>query len=125
MNTCVDDCAGTKCPQGQLCQMGSCIADPNAQVGGSSSTGGSGTGGDIPIIPIPTDPKPGTGGSAAGSSTGGTTGSTDGGSGMLSSGDGSGDAKGCGCSIPGGSSGAGAIAGLMLLGALGLRRRRG
>ncbi len=120
--TCVDDCAGTKCPTGQMCAMGSCVADPNAQVGGSGSSGGSGTGGDL-VITIP-DPI----------STGGSKGSVDGDAGskaqggtqVLSSGDDAGDvdAKGCGCSVPGGRSGTGALLGLALLGALGLRRRR-
>jgi MYXO-CTERM domain-containing protein len=123
MGTCVDDCAGTKCPQGQLCDMGACVADPNAQIGGSSSVGGSeGNGGNIPIITGGTSTKPSTGGS--GGSIDATGGTSTGGTDMLSSDDGAGAAKGCGCSIPAGRGGVGALAGLLFIGALGLRRRR-
>jgi MYXO-CTERM domain-containing protein len=121
MGNCVDDCAGTKCPQGQVCQMGGCVADPNAEVGGSNGTGGSGSGGQIIVV----IPEPGKGGTTG--SLDGTAGkATSGGSQELSSGDETtGDGgKGCGCSVPGGRSGARALIGLLLLGALGLRRRR-
>lgn len=123
--TCVDDCAGAKCPPGQMCEAGACIV--NMQVGGSGgSGGGGGSGGDIVIIPNQPDPD-----------TGGTTGSTDepkagnkgtgAGNGddvpMLSSGVDAGK-SGCGCNIPSGRGGFASLASLLLLGALGLRRRR-
>jgi MYXO-CTERM domain-containing protein len=122
MGNCVDDCAGTKCPQGQLCQLGGCVADPLAEVGGSNGTGGNGSGGQIVVV-IPESGKGGVTGSVDG--TAGTK-ATSGGSQSLSSGDeSSGDGgSGCGCSIPGGPGGARARLGLLLLGALGLRRRR-
>lgn len=113
MGACVDDCAGTKCPAGQRCDTGSCIPDPSANTGGSASTGGSdgtGTGGDIVIV------NPGN----AGSTGGGTKSKGDGTPDSLSSGD---PAKGCGCGVPSGGNDARAL-GLLLLGALGLRRRR-
>ncbi len=125
MGACVDDCDGTKCPAGQLCAMGACIPDPNASVGGSGSTGGTdGVGGDIMIV-IP--PKAGSSGS--GDPTGGGSGGTksdDGTPDELSSGSDPAAlaAKGCGCSIPGTGGGGRTLAGLVLLGALGLRRRR-
>jgi MYXO-CTERM domain-containing protein len=120
LGQCVDDCAGTKCPQGQLCEMGACIPDLNAQVGGSSGVGGSGTGGDIVIV-IP--------------GKGGSSGSVDGGAGKtanaagtdsLSSGADPAElaAKGCGCRVAGRGDGSRLLAGLVLMGALGLRRRR-
>jgi len=121
LGQCVDDCAGTKCPQGQLCQLGSCVADPNANVGGSTGMGG--TGGDIVIV-IP-DPS-GKGGSSGSLEPSGGTSANQGGTHVLSSGDDASgvEAKGCGCSIPGSGGNARMLAGLALLGALGLRRRR-
>jgi MYXO-CTERM domain-containing protein len=103
--------------------MGACTADPNAQVGGTSGTGGAGTGGDI-VIMIPDPPN-----------KGGHSGSVDGGAGKTTSEAGTQTlssgadpqelaAKGCGCSIPGGNDGNRVLAGLLLVGALGLRRRR-
>ena len=122
---CVDDCLGTKCPAGQVCDMGACIADPNASIGGSASTGGTdGTGGDIMIV-IP--PKGGNG-SASGGTDGTTAGTkpSDGTPDQLSSGSDPAalGAKGCGCSIPTGTGSTRALAALLLVGALGLRRRR-
>ena len=123
MGACVDDCAGTKCPAGQLCTMGACAADPNANVGGSGSTGGTdGIGGDIMIVIPPKAGSSGTGETTGG--TGGTKPANDGTPDELSSGVGAAEAKGCGCSIPGSGGGGRALAGLVLLGALGLRRRR-
>jgi len=102
--------------------MGACIADPNAQVAGSSSGGSLGSGGDL-IIVIP-DPST-TGGKGSIDGTAGKK-SSSGGSQELSSGDDTGDiaAKGCGCSVPGGSNSGRALFGIALLGAWGLRRRR-
>lgn len=127
LGNCVDDCAGAKCPAGQVCQMGGCVADPNAQVGGTGgSGGGDGTGGDIVIVP---NPDPGSGGTTGSVDPGGagTKGSGDddnGGKPVLSSGD-TGGNKGCGCSIPSDRGRFASLSGLLLLGALGLRRRRG
>jgi len=117
LGQCIDDCAGTKCPQGQLCAMGACIADPNAHVGGSSSTGGSGTGGEIVIV-IPE--QPGKGG--AGSVDGGAGKAANAGTESLSSG--SDPAKGCSCRVAGGGDRSRFLVGLALLSAWGLRRRR-
>ena len=122
LGQCVDDCAGTVCPQGQLCQMGACVADPNANIGGSSSIGGK-PGDDIVIvIPDPTSK----GGSSGSPGPSGGASASEGGTQVLSSGDdpGGAEAKGCGCNVPGSGGNARVLAGLALLGALSLRRRR-
>jgi hypothetical protein len=127
LGNCVDDCAGAKCPTGQICSMGGCVVDPNAQVGSGGSGGGGGSGGDIIIVPNPNPASGGTTGSPGTGNGAGTKGSGDdnGETPMLSSGEPAGS-SGCGCSVPSGRGGfvsLVSIAGL-LLGALGLRRRR-
>lgn len=103
--TCVDDCADAKCPTGQICQTGECVADPNAGTGG----GGGGTGGGL-------FDTGGSGGASAGN----------GGAGAASGArPGAVEASGCGCRVGGdGTSAAGLAAALGLLGLLAARRRR-
>ena len=110
------------CGAEQLCQAGACVADPNAQVGGTSGIGGQGIGGDLVIV----IPDPGTTGGKGSVDGAGKAGSSNGGTQVLSSGDDTGDvaAKGCGCSVPGGGNSGRALLGLALLGAWRWRRRR-
>lgn len=120
MGACVDDCAGAVCPHGQICMAGDCVADPNASVGGSGGSGGTG---DPPIVIDPPN-KAGTS-SASGGSGSGAEGGTDNGGPKL--GDGVGDAeaaKGCGCRVPAPGGGLGALAVVGLAASIALLRRR-
>jgi hypothetical protein len=93
------------------------VADPNAGLGGSSGTAGTGTGGDM-MLQFP-DPSGKAGRGSTDTNVGG--GATHGGSETPSVG--SPGAKGCGCSFPASGGSARATLALLLLGAWSLRRR--
>jgi MYXO-CTERM domain-containing protein len=114
---CVDNCDGASCPAGQICDAGACIRDPNAGAGGAGNDGGNGNGATGNDGNIDFDPN-NDGGNGAGGA--------DHGSGQVGGDKVAIEAKGCGCSTPGGNSsplGTLALAGL-LLGVARARRRR-
>ncbi|RYZ03089.1 MAG: DUF4114 domain-containing protein [Myxococcales bacterium] len=86
---CLDNCADARCPAGQICEAGSCVADPDAGSGAGGAGNGSGIGGDDGGIIIEPG-EPGSGGSGEGPEDGGVGGSSN----YV-------EAKGCSCEVPG------------------------
>lgn len=111
---CVDNCADAKCPAGQICEAGGCIADPNGGGGDGAGGAGDGRGGEDGGGIIIEPGGPGSGGTGNGSDDGGVGGSSN----YV-------EAKGCSCETPGTArSSAASLAMLGLLLSAGVARAR-